>query len=240
MPARINGPWLGHGANNHRSKTENRWELGSEVSASLTNLPNMLTLSRIACIPVIVALFFVPGDWAAWLACAVFSLAAMTDYLDGYLARQRAEVSAFGKLLDPIADKMLVAAVLLLLVGFGQLGGISIIPALIILMREILVSGMREFLAGLGGKGLPVSFLAKWKTVVQMVALGFLIVGDAGPDVIPVTLIGVIGIWAASVLTLITGWQYVKEGMTQVVSPPKAKTETEGGSPQAADTVGKA
>ena len=212
------------------------------MSASLTTLPNILTLSRIACIPVIVALFFVPAGWAAWLACAVFSLAAMTDYLDGYLARQREQVSAFGKLLDPIADKMLVAAVLLLLVGSGQLGGVSIIPALIILMREILVSGMREFLAGLGSKGLPVTFLAKWKTVVQMVALGFLIVGDAGPDVIPVTLIGVIGIWAASALTLITGWQYVRESVGQIVkaSTGKATGKPKGRPPQSADTVGEA
>ena len=210
------------------------------MSANLTNLPNILTLSRIACIPVIVALFFVPGDWAAWLACAVFSLAAMTDYLDGYLARQRAEVSAFGKLLDPIADKMLVAAVLLLLVGFGQLSGVSIIAALIILMREILVSGMREFLAGFGSKGLPVSFLAKWKTVVQMVALGFLIVGDAGPDFIPVTLIGVIGIWVASVLTLVTGWQYVRESMSQIVARPEDTPKAKNPSPRAADTVGTA
>lgn len=210
------------------------------MSASLTNLPNILTLSRIACIPIIVALFFIPADWAAWLACAVFSLAAMTDYFDGYLARQRAEVSAFGKLLDPIADKMLVAAVLLLLVGFGQLSGVSIIPALIILMREILVSGMREFLAGFGSKGLPVTFLAKWKTVVQMVALGFLIVGDAGPDILPVTLIGVIGIWAASVLTLITGWQYVRESASQILAASKDKAEAKQRSSQAAGTVEKA
>ncbi len=210
------------------------------MSASLNNLPNILTLSRIACIPVIVALFFIPADWAAWLACAVFGLAAMTDYFDGYLARQRAEVSAFGKLLDPIADKMLVAAVLLLLVGFGQLSGVSIIPALIILMREILVSGMREFLAGFGSKGLPVTFLAKWKTVVQMVALGFLIVGDAGPDILPVTLIGVIGIWAASALTLITGWQYVRESASQILAASKDNAETKQRSSQAAGTVGKA
>lgn len=210
------------------------------MSASLTNLPNILTLSRIACVPVIVALFFVPRDWAAWLACAVFTLAAMTDYLDGYLARQRAEVSAFGKLLDPIADKMLVAAVLLLLVGSGQLAGISIIPALIILMREILVSGMREFLAGFGGRSLPVSFLAKWKTVVQMVALGFLIVGDAGPEILPVTLIGVVGIWAASLLTLITGWQYVRESVSQIMAAPKRKSDAKGQSASAADTMGKA
>ncbi len=213
--------------------------MGSPLSASLTTLPNILTLSRIACIPVIVALFFVPANWAAWLACVVFSMAAMTDYLDGYLARQREQVSTFGKLLDPIADKMLVAAVLLLLVGFGQLAGVSIIPALIILMREILVSGMREFLAGLGSTGLPVTYLAKWKTVVQMVALGFLIVGDAGPDFLPVTLIGVIGIWAASALTLITGWQYVQESASQIVKGPTGKTKTKGQSPQPADTVGK-
>jgi cardiolipin synthase len=220
------------------------------LTASLISLPTVLTLSRIACIPIIVGLFFIPAGWAAWLACGVFTLAAMTDYFDGYLARQRAEVSALGKLLDPIADKMLVAAVLLVLVGFGQLSGISILPALIILMREILVSGMREFLAGFGGKGLPVSFLAKWKTVVQMVALGFLIVGDAGPDFLPVTLIGVIGIWAASVLTLITGWQYVREGLHQILQAPAAQTpaakkaaaksKSKRPSSRAAGTVGKA
>ncbi len=224
--------------------------MGPKLSASLTSLPNILTLSRIACIPIIVGLFFIPAGWAAWLACAVFSLAAMTDYFDGYLARQRAEVSALGKLLDPIADKMLVSAVLLMLVGSGQLNGVAIIPALIILMREILVSGMREFLAGFGGKGLPVSNLAKWKTVVQMVALGFLIVGDAGPDILPVTLIGVVGIWAASVLTLITGWQYVREGLNQIMQAPtgatkakaKAKTNTKAKRPSSrpAGTVGKA
>ena len=208
--------------------------------ASLTNLPNILTLSRIACIPVIVGLFFIPAGWAAWLACAVFTLAAMTDYFDGYLARQRSEVSAFGKLLDPIADKMLVAAVLLLLVGSGQLSGIAIIPALVILMREILVSGMREFLAGFGGKGLPVSLLAKWKTVVQMVALGFLIVGDAGPDILPVTLIGVIGIWAASALTLITGWQYVSDSVSQILQAQAGKAKPKRRSSGAAGTVGKA
>ena len=204
------------------------------MPASFTNLPNLLTLSRIAAIPVIVALFFVRADWAAWLACAVFTVAAVTDYFDGYLARQRAEVSPFGKLLDPIADKMLVAATLFALIGFGRLGGISIIPALIILLREILISGIREFLAGYGGKGLPVSRLAKWKTAVQMVALGVLIVGDYGPDVIPVRQIGVVGIWIASVLTAVTGWDYVREGIRQVVQVSKDKRSSTG----AAETVG--
>lgn len=196
------------------------------MRANLTSLPNLLTMSRIACIPIIVVLFYVPYNWAAWVACAVFTAAAITDYLDGYFARELAEVSSLGKLLDPIADKMLVASILLMLVGFGRLEGLSIVPALVILLREILISGLREYLAGFGSGGLPVTAMAKWKTGVQMTALGFLIVGDAGPAWLPVTLIGVLLIWAASVLTLITGWQYVREGVRQMMSdqptPPPA------------------
>ncbi|NNG05599.1 MAG: CDP-diacylglycerol--glycerol-3-phosphate 3-phosphatidyltransferase [Inquilinus sp.] len=197
------------------------------LRANLTSLPNLLTMSRIACIPIIVVLFYIPFGWAAWVACAVFTAAAITDFLDGYFARELAEVSSLGKLLDPIADKMLVASILLMLVGFGRLEGLSIIPALVILLREIMISGLREYLAGFGSTGLPVTTLAKWKTGVQMTALGFLIVGDAGPGWLPVTLIGVLLIWAASALTLVTGWQYVREGVRQMLSEktpaPKAK-----------------
>ncbi len=189
----------------------------------LTNLPNLLTLFRIACIPVLVALFFIPAGWAPWAACAVFVAAAVTDYFDGLLARRLDQVSGLGKLLDPIADKMLVAATLLLLVAFDRLGGLSILPALIILLREILVSGLREYLAGLKADSLPVSALAKWKTAVQMTALGFLIVGDAGPAAVPVLAIGVAGLWLASLLTLVTGWDYLTRGMRAMADEPRAE-----------------
>ena len=149
----------------------------------LNSLPNLLTILRIVCIPVLMALFYVQAPWAPWAACGVFVAAAITDYFDGWLARRLQQVSAFGRLLDPIADKMLVAATLLLVIGFGRLGTISLIPAVVILLREFLISGLREFLAGreVGG-GLAVSGLAKWKTTVQMVALALLIVGDAAPE----------------------------------------------------------
>ncbi len=179
----------------------------------LTSLPNLLTLFRIACIPVLVGLFYVEADWAPAAACAVFVAAAVTDYFDGFFARRLRQISAAGKLLDPIADKMLVAATLLLLVAFDRLGGISVIPALIILLREILISGLREYLAALKADALPVSGLAKWKTAVQMVALGVLIVGDAGPRFLPAPLIGAVGLWLASGLTVVTGWEYLTTGL---------------------------
>src|SRR5262249_50966742 len=120
------------------------------------NLPNLLTLSRIAVIPVLVALFYVEGDAARWTACVLFSAAGITDYLDGHIARSWSQMSAFGRFLDPIADKLLVAAVILMLVAFGRIAGLVVLPAVIILCREILVSGLREFLAGLN-VGVPVS-----------------------------------------------------------------------------------
>ncbi|WP_158046645.1 CDP-diacylglycerol--glycerol-3-phosphate 3-phosphatidyltransferase [Skermanella pratensis] len=177
----------------------------------LTSLPNLLTLSRIIVIPIIIGLFFVREHWAAWTACALFALAAITDYFDGYLARSWSQVSIVGKFLDPIADKLLVAAVLFMLVAVDKLSGISVLPAVLILLREVLVSGLREFLAGIR-VGMPVSKLAKWKTAIQMVALGILIVGDDGPSVLPVQLIGEVGLWAAGLLTLITGWDYMHAG----------------------------
>lgn len=177
----------------------------------MTSLPNMLTLSRIAVIPVLVALFYVQGDAARWVACALYALAGVTDYFDGHFARRRSQISAFGRFLDPIADKLLVSAVILMLVAKDGIAGMAVLPALIILCREVLVSGLREFLAGLN-VGLPVSRLAKWKTMLQMVALGFLIVGDAGPDAVPVQLIGEFGLWVAALLTLFTGYDYLRLG----------------------------
>ena len=159
----------------------------------LTSLPNLLTLSRIVVIPIIIGLFFVREHWAAWTACVLFAAAAITDYIDGYLARSWSQVSLVGKFLDPIADKLLVAAVLFMLVAVDKLNGISVLPAVVILLREVLVSGLREFLAGIR-VGMPVSKLAKWKTAIQMVALGILIVGNDGPPWLPVEAIGEIGL----------------------------------------------
>ena len=182
----------------------------------LLTLPNILTMSRVAVIPVFVALFFLETTTGQWIACGIFALAAITDFFDGYLARSRGQMSAFGTFLDPVADKLLVASALLMMVGFDQISGLVIIPAVVILCREILVSGLREYLAGFA-VSLPVSRLAKWKTTVQMIAIGFLIVGEsAHPAIsadIPVRLIGEAGLWLAAVVTLITGFNYLRTGL---------------------------
>ena len=182
-------------------------------------LPNLLTMFRVAVIPVFVGLFFLESAAGQWLACGVFAAAAITDYFDGYLARARNEHSEFGKFLDPIADKLLVGAALLIMAGFGQISGLTMIPALVILCREILVSGLREYLAG-QDVSLPVSQLAKWKTTVQMVALSILIVGDAAhpaiPAAVPVRLIGEAGLWIAAVITLVTGYDYLRSGLRKI------------------------
>jgi len=176
------------------------------------NLPNILTLSRIAVIPIVVALFFFDSPAMRWTACTLFTLAGVTDFFDGYLARREKQVSRFGRFLDPIADKLLVVSVLLMLVAFDRVGPWSYLPALVILLREIMVSGLREFLAELR-VSVPVTKLAKAKTTVQMVALGFLIVGNAAPVWIPAELIGEIGIWIAAAITLITGYDYLRSGL---------------------------
>ena len=173
-------------------------------------LANLLTLSRIGAIPILVALLYVPGPTWAWIACVVFTIIGLTDWLDGWVARRWGQLSDFGRFLDPIADKLLVAAVILVLCAQQRIAGYVVFFALIILGREILVSGLREFLAGLK-VGVPVSRLAKWKTAIQMVALGFLIVGDQGPH--PIRLIGDLGLAAAAALTLITGWDYLRAGL---------------------------
>lgn len=178
----------------------------------LTTLPNLLTLSRIAAIPAIVALMFVAQGWAAWLALFLYTLACITDWLDGYLARAQNLVSPIGKFLDPIADKLLVGALLLVMAGTDRLNFWILPAAIIILLREILVSGLREYLAGLNRISVPVSRLAKWKTGVQMVAIGFLIVGPWGPGLWPWVEIGGIGLWVAAVFTVVTGWEYMVIG----------------------------
>ncbi|HYC06007.1 MAG TPA: CDP-diacylglycerol--glycerol-3-phosphate 3-phosphatidyltransferase [Azospirillaceae bacterium] len=186
----------------------------------LTSLPNLLTLSRIAVIPVILGLLFIPEAWAAWTCCVLFALAGFTDWVDGYLARAWHEESVIGRFLDPIADKLLVAAVLFVLVAVDKIEDSSVLPAVIILLREVMVSGLREYLAGLR-ISVPVSRLAKWKTAIQMVAIGVLIVGDDGPDFLPVTLIGDVGLWAAAILTLVTGWDYLRAGLKHMLEPSR-------------------
>ena len=193
----------------------------------ITTLPNLLTLSRIAVIPILVWLFFLDGAVPRWIALGFFTLAGITDFFDGYLARVRGQYSALGKFLDPVADKILIAAVILMLVAFDRISGLTVLPAVIILIREILVSGLREFLANLH-VGVPVSRLAKWKTTIQMFALGFLIVGDASPDWIPAVLIGDIGVWLAAGLTLITGYDYMQAGLRHMLAEEGAPQRGKG------------
>jgi cardiolipin synthase len=178
----------------------------------ITNLPNLLTLSRIAVIPLVIACFYLPQPWASWLSFALFAAAGITDWLDGWVARRWGQVSAFGRFLDPIADKLLVSIALMMLVAVGRLPMPVLLPALVILAREIMVSGLREFLATLRLR-IPVSRLAKWKTAIQMGAIGCLLVGDEGPAALPVTAIGQGMLWAAAILTLITGYDYLRAGL---------------------------
>ncbi len=182
------------------------------------SLPNLLTYGRILAIPALVAILFWPrDDWMRWLALGIYTLAAITDYLDGYIARAWSQQSAIGRMLDPIADKLLVAALLLMLVYTGQIEGWTLWAAIVILCREILVSGLREFLADLK-VSVPVSKVAKWKTTAQLFALGFLVVGPAGDKVLPGnTTIGIVLLWAAAGLTIYTGWDYFNAGIRYLV-----------------------
>jgi cardiolipin synthase len=192
----------------------------------LTNLPNLLTLSRIFVIPPIVALFLVEGDIPRWIAFGLYAAACITDFFDGYVARSMGQISKVGRFLDPVADKLLVAAVILMLVATDRIAGLVVLPALIILIREILVSGLREHLASIS-VGVPVSRLAKWKTMIQMFSLGFLIVHDASPAWIPSVLIGEVGLWAAATLTLITGYDYLRAGLGHLTAEPDARPGTD-------------
>ena len=181
-------------------------------------LPNLLTLSRIVAVPVLAALLWWP-DWQLGygIGFAMYCLMGLTDYFDGYVARAQGAVSRLGVFLDPIADKIMVAAVILVLTAQGWLrgpivGDIHVIAGLIILIREIAVSGLREFLAGLQ-VSMPVSKLAKWKTALQIVALGALILAGAFPSEQWIHLTGLACLWSAATLTLITGWDYLRVGL---------------------------
>lgn len=189
----------------------------------LTDLPNVLTLSRIAAIPLLVVLVALHVPTADFVACVLFSAAAITDYFDGKLARSRRQQSDLGRMLDPIADKLLVAAALMMLVGLGRLSALGLYPAIVILLREILVSGLREYLAGIRIR-LPVTRLAKWKTGFQMGALGTLLAGDSSAallhlEFLPVSFIGEAMLWIAAGLTLLTGWDYLVAGLHHASAP---------------------
>lgn len=191
------------------------------------NLPNLLTYSRVAAVPVVVALLFWPEDmWSRWAALAVFVAAGVTDYFDGYFARVYAQHSNLGRMLDPIADKLLVAACLLMLAADRSIQSWSLWAAIVILCREVLVSGLREYLAELK-VGVPVSRVAKWKTALQLVAIGFLIAGPAGEKILPGTVpIGLGLLWVAAGLTIYTGWDYLKIGIDSAIG-----REAPGGGP---------
>ena len=189
----------------------------------LTDLPNILTLSRIAAIPVLVALVALHRPFGDASACLLFIVAGITDYLDGRIARSRRQFSDLGRMLDPIADKLLIGASLMVLAGFARLPLWGLYPAIVILLREILVSGLREHLAG-RRVSLPVTRLAKWKTAFQMGALGVLLAGDStarllGIGWLPVGAIGAVMLWLAAILTLITGWDYLVTGLRHVGAP---------------------
>lgn len=182
----------------------------------LRHLPNILTVSRIVLLPVLIGLFFVAGPVAAWSALAIYIFCAVTDFFDGYLARKYGSISGFGTFLDPISDKIFVAALLLALATFDRLDGFWMIPAIVILGREFLISGLREYLGPQNVK-VPVSRLAKWKTGLQMTALGFLVIGDYGDALVPETLlIGQFLLTVAAIITLVTGWNYLKVGFRHI------------------------
>jgi cardiolipin synthase len=179
----------------------------------MSRLPNGLTIARVALVPAFVAAFFWPGDAGLILAFALFVLAGATDAVDGFVARKLDAESEFGKMLDPIADKMMVSAALLMLAAQGIVAGVHLIPAIVILCREILVSGLREFLAT-ADVSLPVTRIAKMKTTLQMVAIAALILAPVVDPMVPgVALAAIVGLWLAAALTLYTGVAYFQAGV---------------------------
>jgi len=185
--------------------------------ALLLSLPNILTYGRIVAVPLVVFCVVGGRDAWRWIALALFILASITDYLDGYLARIWKQQSSLGRMLDPIADKLLVSASLLALVFERTIDNLSIWAALIILSREILVSGLREYLAELR-VSVPVTRLAKWKTATQMVAIGFLLAGPAGDLYFAyTTTFGLVLLWVAAIVTLYTGYDYFRAGLGHIL-----------------------
>lgn len=187
---------------------------GFEIMLTKENIPNYLTVLRIAIIPLMLVVFHLPQGWGNILAATLFIIASISDFFDGYLARKWDVQSSFGRFLDPIADKLLIAAIIILLVDARVIYGWHIVPAIGILCREILVSGLREFLSELKII-VPVTNLAKWKTSVQMGALFFLLLGPVTPEWLGGEYGGLILLWAAAILTLYTGYNYLKYGIKQ-------------------------
>lgn len=185
-------------------------------------LPNLLTYARIAAVPAVVACMYWQdilqgGVWLRWVALTIFTAAGITDILDGYFARMWGQYSSFGRMLDPIADKLLVSSCLLMLAADGTIRGWSLWAAIVILCREILVSGLREYLAELR-VSVPVTRLAKLKTTLQLVAVGFLLAGEAGDAIIPVvTPVGLTLLWLSALLTLYTGYDYFRAGIRHLI-----------------------
>ena len=184
----------------------------------MLSLPNLLTLSRILAVPILVFLLWRPAPLDYAITFVLYCVVGLTDYFDGYLARAKGQISRLGQFLDPIADKIMIAAVLMMLISsrksnpVPEIAGLNIIAGLVILLREIIVSGLREYLAGLQ-VSVPVSALAKWKTTAQLVALGALILGGALPDMPWVHDFGIACLWIAAALTLISGYDYLRTGL---------------------------
>ena len=188
-------------------------------------IPNILTIGRIIIVPIFVFSFFIPGFFGDLIPFFLFVLASFTDFLDGLLARLFKEESRLGELLDPIADKILVAAALILLVMNGTIKNYEVIAAIIILTREILVSGLREFLAA-GRIQIPVTSLSKLKTFIQMLSIAILLTGESGNKIINfqdynAQTIGIILLWFSSFLTLYTGYDYMRKGIDHAISEDK-------------------
>lgn len=198
---------------------------GKKVRQFMT-LPNLLTLLRIVLIPFIVACFYVSNFTARCVATALFTIACITDFFDGYLARQWKQISAFGRFLDPIADKLLVSTILLMLSGTGSITGTHLIAACIILAREIIVSGLREFLSEMRLR-IPVTRYAKWKTATQMFSITCILAAAMFPKIEAIKSVGIIFLWIAVIMTLITGARYLKFGMIRIASESFSKKEKE-------------
>tara|TARA_Y100000590_G_scaffold185291_1_gene211103 strand:+ start:19 stop:603 length:585 start_codon:yes stop_codon:yes gene_type:complete len=185
-------------------------------------IPNYLTIGRIIIVPFFVVSFYLPGFYGDIIPFALFVIASFTDFLDGLLARMYKEESKLGELLDPIADKIIVAAALILLVMDGTIKNYEVLAAIIILTREILISGLREFLA-IGRIKLPVSNLAKYKTFLQMFSISILLTGETGNKIINfqdynAQTIGIVLLWLSAFLTLYTGYEYLRKGIDHAIS----------------------
>jgi cardiolipin synthase len=193
----------------------------------LKKIPNILTIGRIIIVPFFVLAFYLPGFYGDLTAFALFVIASFTDFLDGMLARMMGEESKLGELLDPIADKIIVATALILLVMSGTIRHYEVIAAIIILTREILISGLREFLA-IGQIKLPVTNLAKLKTFLQMLAIALLLTGETGNKILNfqdynAQTIGIILLWLSAFLTLYTGYEYLRKGIDHAISEDNKK-----------------